>query len=317
MNPQSNPINSRSDIVVLMRHVTRFFENPGFIRALTNVSLEIRRGEIFGLLGPSGSGKSTALRILSGNLSASEGKAKVFGRSPRRHSIKSRIGYLPQEDAHLQRNIILRILAFLPELFAGNRKSAINSPPQAAPRRCGSLAQILAKAPDLIILDEPFSGLDPAGCAEFKELLRTLAHRGRTIMLSGDSLSETKDICDRIAVLYAGTIQAIGTLPELLTHSDAIRFTAPLLPPATADRVLHIICNDLTGVLPAPAIALDPTHSDLPEQYLPAQSSKPDHIANQLLAPLLKKEISLSVEPAVPAVQVNHDKLAKLTRRTD
>jgi len=296
-----------------MRHVTRFFENPGFIRALTNVSLEIRRGEIFGLLGPSGSGKSTALRILSGNLSTSEGKAKVFGRSPRRHSIKSRIGYLPQEDAHLPRNIILRILAFLPELFAGNRNSAINSPPQASPRRRGSLAQILAKAPDLIILDEPFSGLDPAGCAEFKELLRTLAHRGRTIMLSGDSLSETKDICDRIAVLYAGTIQAVGTLPELLTHPDAIRFTAPLLPPATAGSVLEIICRDLLNP-PAQGAAIQPDFSPANQSLQP---SNPEPCANDLLSPLLKKEISLAVEPASPAAPINHDKLAKLTRRTD
>jgi ABC-2 type transport system ATP-binding protein len=314
MHPQTHPISSPPEIVATMRHVTRFFENPGFIRALTNVSLEIRRGEIFGLLGPNGSGKSTALRILSGNLSTSEGKAKVFGRSPRRRSVKSRIGYLPQDEAHLQRNIVLRTLLFLPQLFAGNPQPATDSPSQASPRRRANLAQILAKAPDLLILDEPFAGLDPSGCAELKELLLTLVRRGRTIVLSGDSLCETKDICDRIAVLYAGTVQAIGTLPELLTHLDAIRFTAPLLPAATADRVLEIISRDLLS--PTPHCAA--TQPDCISENQHAQSSNSKSRVDELLSPLLKKEISLSVEPAVPSVvQVDHDKLAKLTRQTE
>src|SRR5438132_1596661 len=100
--PQENPStlsNVPREIVATMRHVSRYFENPGFVRALLNATFEIRRGEIFGILGPKGSGKSTALRILAGRLSTSEGKARVFGRSPRRSGVKARIGYLPQMDA--------------------------------------------------------------------------------------------------------------------------------------------------------------------------------------------------------------------------
>jgi len=88
-NNTVNPLpNVQRNIVATMRHVTRYFENHGFVRALTNVSLEIRRGEIFGVLGPKGSGKSTALRILAGRLSVSDGKVKVFRRSPCRLSVR-------------------------------------------------------------------------------------------------------------------------------------------------------------------------------------------------------------------------------------
>lgn len=294
-----------------MRHVTRFFENPGFVRALTNVSLEIRRGEIFGILGPKGSGKSTALKILSGNMSASEGKAKVFGRSPRRRSVKSRIGYLPQGAGSPTLNLFAKVLSLFLRLLANGHAETGIHPALITRRRHATLAQILAKAPDLIILDEPFFGMDAASCAELKELFLALVRRGRTIILSSDSLSESKDVCNRIAVLYAGTVQATGTLPELLVHPEAIRFTAPLLPPTTADSVLGIIRRDMLTSTPCnPAPQPD---CILKTDHAVAQQSR----TNDVLSPLLKKEVSLSVEPKVSSMGIDHDILASLTRRVD
>jgi ABC-2 type transport system ATP-binding protein len=313
MSNQTNSIDSGSDVVATMRHVTRFFENPGFVRALTNVTFEVRRGEIFGVLGPKGSGKSTTLRILAGVLSTSEGKARVFGRSPRWRSVKSRIGYLPEGDGSAANNLFGRILSFLPQLLVRNRSGAAPNALRASRRRRATLAQILSKAPDLIILDEPFSGLDTAGCAELKELLLALVRRGRTIVLSSDSLCETRDICTRMAVLYAGSVQAIGALPELLTHPEAIRFTAPLLPPDTAKRVLETICRDLTS---SDALKTFTATGSTDEAQL-AQPANSGSSADDWLSLLLKNEVSPLVEPAAPSVRINHDKLASLTRRTE
>jgi ABC-2 type transport system ATP-binding protein len=314
MSNQTNSTGWRSEAVAVMRHVTRFFENPGFVRALTNVSFDIRRGEVFGLLGPKGSGKSTALRILSGNLSTSEGKVKVFGRSPRRRSVKSRTGYLAQDDSNAARHFFARIVSFLSQLFARNRAENTPSPPQTFRRRRASLAQILAKAPELIILDEPFAGLDPVGCAEIKDLLLALIRRGKTIVLSGDSLYEARDVCTRMAVLYAGSIQAIGTLPDLLTHPEAIRFMAPLLPPATAECVRDIICRDLLS----PGAQAAASQPDATAETPAMQPSNSEHFANEMLSPLLKKQVSLSVEPAAPALaHIDHEKLASLIRQTE
>src|ERR1035438_9350541 len=98
-NPKSE-LPHQHEPVASMRGVSRYFDQSGFVRALSNVSFEVRRGEVFGLLGPSGSGKSTTIRILAGRLPPSEGKARMFGRPPRRHSARMRVGYLPQRPSH-------------------------------------------------------------------------------------------------------------------------------------------------------------------------------------------------------------------------
>src|ERR1017187_10740598 len=107
----------RRERVAWMQGVSRYFDKPGFVRALTNVSFEVRRGEVFGLLGPSGSGKSTTLRVLAGRLPPSEGKARVFGRSPRRHSARMRVGYLPQRASHNKSHLLAQVAGFLRDVF--------------------------------------------------------------------------------------------------------------------------------------------------------------------------------------------------------
>ena len=112
----------RREVVAWMRGVSRYFETPRFVRALTDVSFEVRRGEVFGLLGPSGSGKTTTIRILAGRLSPSEGKARVFGRSPRRHSARMRVGYLPQRPSHNKSQLLAQAMDFLKDLFIRGKR---------------------------------------------------------------------------------------------------------------------------------------------------------------------------------------------------
>src|SRR5437588_11264102 len=112
-------------------------------------------------------------------------------------------------------------------------------------RRIG-LAQALINDPDLVILDEPTSGLDPIGCREVKDLIITLARRGKTVILSSHLLADVEDVCDRVVIYYGGRIQAMGTLKELLARPEAVRITTPPLPRESMQRVLEMIRRDVT-----------------------------------------------------------------------
>ncbi len=235
-------------------------------RAVDNVVFEVRRGEVFGLLGPNGSGKSTTIKMLLGLLYPTRGHIEVFGHSPRHVATKSRIGYLP-EESYLYRYLnSYETLDFFGNLFrlpAGERKQraeqllemvglnqtrtrAVGEFSKGMQRRIG-LAQALVNDPDLVMLDEPTAGLDPIGCREVKDLIRALARRGKTVILSSHLLTDVEDVCDRVVIYYGGRIQAMGTLRELLAKPDAVRITTPVLPRETMERVLEIIRRDVDG----------------------------------------------------------------------
>ena len=292
--------------------VSRYFDQPGFVRALTNINLEVHGGEVFGLLGPAGSGKSTLIRILAGRLSPSEGKVKVFGRSPKRRATRTRVGYLPQNPKDTKSHLLSDVIDFLREVFCltkvGPRKS---QPPSNAREkdRLGILRQILLKNPELVLLDEPFWEFDPTACDEVLEFIRVLKRRGRTVILSGRSLERTKEICDRLAVLRRGQIEAMGTLHDFLARADALYCISDLLPQTTAERALNLIRRDLR------------VPDDLSQTIIKAQNENESETSTKalstpegILQPLVKR-----VEPDPgPKVQydatVNHELLAALTR---
>ncbi|HXT13334.1 MAG TPA: ATP-binding cassette domain-containing protein [Candidatus Angelobacter sp.] len=224
----SNSQPGAADFVATMREVTLTYD--GYLtRALAKVNLGFRGGEITGVLGVKGSGKSTALRLLAGRLRPTEGTVKVFGRPARRGAAKARIGYLPGKmDA-------VRRVGFFGRLFGGKPES-----PTAA-RGVARLTQAILGNRDLLILDDPFADLDAAELAEAKALIRDLAGRGKTVILSSDALLEVKDLCQRIAILHEGRVQAIGTLTELLSSGEAIRFLPAILPPDMNERVLKVL----------------------------------------------------------------------------
>ena len=291
----------RREPVVWMRGVTRYFDiNNRLGRALTEISFEVDRGEVFGLLGPSGSGKSTTLRILAGRLPHSEGKARVFGRHPQRRPTRIRVGYLPQRQSHDQPRFVAQVIRRLSFASMWRRKTPASTPVDLLPanQRLSLLKQALAGNPELLLLDEPFSGFDAARCVEMKDLILGLARRGRTVILTSDSLTHAKDVCDRVAVYYAGKIEAIGTLDEILATREALRTTGPILPQETAQRLLRTLREDLG----CPVVTAEPS---------PLISQAPLAMANP--AALNAESASNEVQGQVPA-PIDNELLAVLTK---
>jgi ABC-2 type transport system ATP-binding protein len=253
-----------------LRDVSMYFRDFS-VCALNAISLEVGRGEIFGLVGPAGAGKSTALKILAGRLRPTYGSIKVFGRSPWRARTMALAGYVAAKPGDGRESDAGGLSRFVKKFL-----------PRSHP---ASLAQVLAKKPALVILDEPFSGLDAASCRDMKALLLSLRREGRTVVFSGDSLIEAKDICDRVALCYGGKVEAVGTIQELLASPQAVRFTAPVIPQATLDRVLKIIREDLGGVdgLAGDKNTQPPAAAQRKADTIPAAS-----ITNKILMPLVK-----------------------------
>ncbi len=245
---------------IALTKVFQDFWGRARVRAVDNLELDINPGEIFGLLGPNGSGKSTTIKMLLGLLYPTSGSARVFGKSPTDTAIKSRIGFMP-EESYLYRFLNAReTLDYYGRLFKLDRherkkrtealidmiglKRAANRPvgtySKGMARRIG-LAQALVNDPDFLILDEPTTGLDPIGTRQIKDVIRILGDRGKTVLLCSHLLADVEDVCDRVAIMYGGKVQAAGTVEQLLMHKDETQFVTRRLDDNALTRVRELI----------------------------------------------------------------------------
>ncbi|MDD5679069.1 MAG: ABC transporter ATP-binding protein [Kiritimatiellae bacterium] len=245
-----------------------FWHRPK-VRAVNAIAFDVQAGEVFGLLGPNGSGKTTTLRMILGLLAPTRGTLSVFGRSPRDVESKARIGYLPEESClypYLTARETLNFYGRLFKLTRAARRTCIDQllemtglqHAQHRPvsefskgmaRRVG-LAQALINDPDLIVLDEPTAGLDPIGCRQVKDLILTLAKRGKTVILSSHLLADVEHVCDRVAIMGDGVILVQGRVRDLLEQHDRCRLTFPALAPDRLEAVLQALRRE-TGDTPA------------------------------------------------------------------
>jgi ABC-2 type transport system ATP-binding protein len=230
------------------------------VTAVCDLDLDIGRHEVFGLLGPNGSGKSTTLKMILGLMFPSRGRISVFGRRPTDVRTKARIGFLP-EESHLYPFLsAFETLDFYGQLFRQPRRQRrrriemlldmvgltsvayrrVGEYSKGMQRRIG-LAQALINDPDLLILDEPTSGLDPIGTKQFKDLIKTLAMRGKTVLLSSHLLGDVEDVCDRICVLYGGRRRREGSVGDLLAQQDRTQITTDKLDNDTLQDVTELI----------------------------------------------------------------------------
>lgn len=230
------------------------------VRAVEGVDLEVRRGQIYGLLGPNGSGKSTTIKMILGLISPTSGRIAVLGRRPRDVASKQRIGYLP-EESYLYRFLSAReTLDYYGRLFRLSTRvrreridmllemvglDAVEHRPvgefsKGMQRRVG-LAQSLINDPQLLILDEPTSGMDPVGAKQIKDLIADLGRRGKTVLLCTHQLSDVEDLCDRVAIMFGGRVRAEGTCDELLAQEDRTTIRTAALPPAVVAEVRGVL----------------------------------------------------------------------------
>jgi len=211
-------------------------------KAVNNLSLRVKRGEIYGLLGPNGAGKTTAIRILCGLLRASSGEAYVLGKKIPNKSVESSIGYMPQELA-LYRNLTLHEnLAFYGEVFGLNKreietrekallkladledsKNLLIDELSGGMQHRASLACTLLHQPRLLFLDEPTIGVDPDLRASFWRYFEELRDSGITMLITTHYMDEARH-CDRIGFMRGGRLIAEGSPRELLelTHTDSL-----------------------------------------------------------------------------------------------
>jgi len=258
------------------------------VAAVNDLNLEIRRGEVFGLLGPNGSGKSTTIKMLLGLLYPTRGRISLFGRPPTDVAVKSRIGFLPEESylyRFLDARETLDLYGRLFRLHSRQRaeridklldmvglqteaKRRIGEYSKGMARRIG-LAQALINDPEFLILDEPTSGMDPIGTRQIKDVVRELARKGKTILLSSHLLADVEDVCDRITILYGGQQRAAGTIGELLSRDDRTQITTGKLSPETIEQVRQLVWRlenkDILSVA-APSHLLEAFFMEIVEQ---------------------------------------------------
>lgn len=242
--------------------VYRDFWGRQKVRALKALDLEIRRGEIFGLLGPNGSGKTTTMKLLLGLLFPTSGQALVFGKDATEVTKNERIGYLP-EESYLYRFLNAEeTLDFYGRLFdmpgsvrrqrvaqliemVGLEKAKrrqLKEYSKGMTRRIG-LAQALINDPDLILLDEPTSGLDPIGTREMKDLILSLKKQGKTVVMCSHLLADVQDVCDRIGILYQGELKELGRVDSLLKVRDETDIRATGLSEAAQEEIKAVIAK--------------------------------------------------------------------------
>ena len=204
---------------------------------LFDLSLEIKRGEIFGFLGPNGAGKSTTMRLLLDLIRPTAGSASLLGLDSRRNSleIRRRVGYLPGDFALYPKLDGTAMLDYLADLRGGVDRGVRNRLAErfdaqldrpvhelsTGNRQKLGLIQAFMHEPELLILDEPIAGLDPLVQQSFHALLAEVAAAGRTVFLSSHTLSEVERVADRVGILRRGRLAVIDSLENL--HAVAVR----------------------------------------------------------------------------------------------
>lgn len=255
-DPATTP---RRQPVVACQGVTKVFKDFWMrdrARAVDSLTFDIYPREVFGLLGPNGSGKSTTIKMILGLLRPTSGRIAVFARPPSDVAIKRRIGYLPEESylyPFLNARETLEYYGKLFEIEHAVRRRRIDELldmvglthaqyrqvrdySKGMQRRIG-IAQALINDPDLLILDEPTTGLDPIGTRQVKDLIVELGRRGKTVLLSSHLLADVEDCVDRLIILYGGRKRDEGTCDSMLERRSRTAIETDALDDATIAEI--------------------------------------------------------------------------------
>lgn len=228
-------------IAIKIENLCKTYKNGLFGEkcVLQNLNLAVHQGEIFGFLGPNGAGKTTTLKLLTGLIFPTSGRATIFGQEPTDPSLKKLVAFLP-ENPQFQRYLTAEELLFCyGELFSlpskeirekvdtllklvhleRERNVLLHKFSKGMIQRIG-IAQLLLNNPELIILDEPMAGLDPMGRKMVSDILLQMKTRGKTVFFSSHILNDAQYLCDRVAILNEGKLSIIDSVENLLNLSS-------------------------------------------------------------------------------------------------
>ena len=221
----------KSENAVGIDGVSRAF---GSVKAVDGLSLSLAPGEIVGFLGTNGAGKTTTIKMITGLLRPDAGKVSVFGGDPSDPTVRARIGYMPEVATYYPYLNARELLSFYGGIcgldaktvrehtdelldavgLAGAAKRPLKTYSKGMLQRAG-IAQALLSDPELLVLDEPFTGLDPLARIHFRELLQDLKRRGKTVFFSSHELGETELLCDRVAIMKKGHCVYQGPVKDI------------------------------------------------------------------------------------------------------
>ncbi|MCX6920784.1 MAG: ABC transporter ATP-binding protein [Verrucomicrobia bacterium] len=238
---------------ISVRHLTKDFKMGlrGLkLRAVDSLSLEIPRGQVYGLLGPNGCGKSTTLKIVLGLVAGTSGEINILGFPSATAEARRRTGFLPEAPyfhKFLTGRELVRYCAQLSGVSAIKMESAVEAAlelaamTEAASRPIGTyskgmlqrigLAQAIVHDPELVILDEPTAGVDPVGAAAIGRMIRTMRDQGKTVVLCSHLLGQVEQVCDRVAIMDHGRLVLEGRVDDVLAQRDRHLMTIEALTP--------------------------------------------------------------------------------------
>jgi ABC-2 type transport system ATP-binding protein len=257
-------------LAIRTEHLTKDFPvgfwRPRPYRALDDLNLEVKPGEVFGFLGPNGAGKTTTLKLLMQLIFPTSGRAEILGRPVGDVAMKRRIGYLPESPYfydHLTAEELLhyfaslfgfrgsgrtsRVTRLLDEVGIGSeRRMPLRRFSKGMLQRVG-IAQALVNDPEVVFFDEPMSGLDPLGRREVRNLILRLRDQGTTLFFSSHVLSDAEALCSRVAILARGKLVASGTMTEI--HAFEVRGWELVVSGVTA-ALLQALSHRVTRITP-------------------------------------------------------------------
>jgi ABC-2 type transport system ATP-binding protein len=263
----------------------------GEIRAVDGVSFSVERGEVFGLLGPNGAGKTTIIRLVLDIFKPDRGSILVLG-GPLDDAKKERIGYMPEERGLYQDIPLERCLVYLASLkgvssedarrlsgeylerfdLAEHKKKKVKELSKGMQQKAQIIATLLHE-PELVIIDEPFTGLDPINTRMVKDLLRELANKGVTVIMSTHQMHQVEEMCDRILLIHHGQTLLYGPLAEIRRRfsGNAVLVRSPETLPAL-DEVARIEAHNASYRLTlSPGISADRVLQALVARQVPVE----------------------------------------------
>lgn len=248
---------------VIVNHLTKVFKGTlgkGAFRAVHDLSLQVKAGEVYGLIGPNGSGKSTTMKAVLGLLKPTEGSTSIFGIPSTEVSSRHSVGFLPENPYFYKHLTGRETLHFYGSLCGmrgeklkvrANEMLALTGLEEAATRRVGGyskgmlqrlgLAQALIHEPRLLVLDEPTAGVDPAGSRIIRDLIIEFRTRGITVLVTSHLLEQMQEVCDRVGIMAHGRMVREGRLQDLIAVENQTEMVLENASPELQEKIKALV----------------------------------------------------------------------------